>query len=76
MQALTPMQFIEGIAKMRTFAEVQTERVAIDPDITPADLEEICCSSNKDDDWLMNDSADLEQLILEAREILKNNPKE
>lgn len=65
-----PMVFIARIAKMQTFAEYQREATK-EEELTARDLAEICDSANKDDDWLMNDSADLEELIMQAREIME-----
>jgi hypothetical protein len=72
MTTRTPMQFVQSIARMRPFRECQAKIAAFE-NMSDEEARAFCDGTEKDMDWLINDSADLEQLIQEAREILVAN---
>jgi hypothetical protein len=76
------VEFARRIAQMRTFDECQRDNAIDDaanedppifegPELEQY-IEEYCCASNKSQDWLEYDSADLEDLIREARKLFPN----
>jgi hypothetical protein len=72
MTTLTPMELIQRIAGMKPFDECQAE-IASDENMSDEVGRAFCDGVEKEMDWLINDSADLEQLIHAARAILKAN---
>lgn len=72
---MTPMEFVKRIAKMQTFEE-QMRVAALDDHVPKVEVQAYVEAAQKDMNWLINDSADLEDLIRDARKIVEANPEE